>query len=234
MKIDYRIKVYSNTGNVHLLSLLPERFSPQTILDVGFGDGANATVIQERYPGTAIDGITLSHKEADLVAPLFRDIWIADIQKNGCAIVQGRSYDLIIFSHVLEHLVEPAVVLKEFLQILSPGGYCLVAVPNILNFRKRLDFLLGNWYYSETGVMDKTHLRFFTYHNLEEVLELEQIQKEFSFVKIADTRLPLVHLLRKVGLNTLASSLDEKVGQAFPNLFGWQICLAIKRAARAD
>jgi SAM-dependent methyltransferase len=74
----------------------------------------------------------------------------------------GAQYDAIIFADVLEHLPWPVSVLKRYLQWLAPGGSVIVSLPNVGLWSVRFAHLLGRWEYDETGVLDRTHLRFFT------------------------------------------------------------------------
>jgi 2-polyprenyl-3-methyl-5-hydroxy-6-metoxy-1,4-benzoquinol methylase len=70
-------------------------------------------------------------------------------------------FDTLVFADVLEHLKDPEMFLKRFKRYLSEGGCVIISVPNIANWFIRLKLLLGRWDYRETGILDKTHIRFF-------------------------------------------------------------------------
>jgi hypothetical protein len=72
---------------------------------------------------------------------------------------------------VLEHLVNPEQVLRQVRELLSPGGRVLVCVPNIAHLRIRLKLLFGRFEYESTGIMDMTHLRFYTYSTARRLIE---------------------------------------------------------------
>ena len=77
----------------------------------------------------------------------------------------GLKYDLIILGDILEHLKRPDLFLAGVNDHLAPGGMVIVSVPNIANYSIRLHLLLGEFRYTETGIMDRTHLRFFTWQS---------------------------------------------------------------------
>jgi len=75
----------------------------------------------------------------------------------------GRErFDVIIFADVLEHVAEPASLLRIAAKGLKPGGFILVSVPNVAHWSVRLRLLFGRFEYADVGIMDATHLRWFT------------------------------------------------------------------------
>jgi SAM-dependent methyltransferase len=74
----------------------------------------------------------------------------------------GLQFDAIIFADVLEHVPWPVSALRRYLQWLAPGGSVIVSLPNVGLWSVRFAHLAGKWEYEETGVLDRTHLRFFT------------------------------------------------------------------------
>ncbi len=75
--------------------------------------------------------------------------------------VKAETYDVILYMHVLEHLVDPWKVLRASKKLLNEGGFIIVCLPNISNFNTRWELMKGNFDYEDVGVMDRTHLRFF-------------------------------------------------------------------------
>jgi hypothetical protein len=71
---------------------------------------------------------------------------------------------------VLEHLIEPAAVLAHFRSYLRPGGRVLVSVPNVAHARVRLDLARGRFDYRDYGVLDRTHLHFYTFSSAQELM----------------------------------------------------------------
>jgi SAM-dependent methyltransferase len=76
--------------------------------------------------------------------------------------IAPRNFDTIIFADVLEHLAWPAGVLKKYADLLKPDGTVIVSLPNVGLWSVRLGLLFGRFRYQDSGVLDRTHLRFFT------------------------------------------------------------------------
>jgi O-antigen biosynthesis protein len=76
----------------------------------------------------------------------------------------GQKYDVICFMHVLEHLQDPFAVLKNAIELLDEKGCIIIGLPNVSNAKDRFDMFLGNFEYTEMGIMDKTHCSMFNYN----------------------------------------------------------------------
>src|SRR5262249_34503590 len=131
---------YDNEGNLPLLQLLPAGI--RTVLDVGCGVGSNARIMQAR--GIQVTALTLSEEEARLAAPFCVQVIVADVERERPPVF-GSMFDLLLCSHVLEHLVRPSQTLSVLSTLLRPGGFALVAIPNIASWRPRVRLLRGNW-----------------------------------------------------------------------------------------
>jgi SAM-dependent methyltransferase len=125
---------------------------------------------------------------------------------------------LIIFSHVLEHLRNPSRVLQDAKRVLAPGGYVAVALPNVLTWRVRLQFLAGRFDYQDGGIMDDTHLRFYTFETGKRLLETNGFHVSEA---IADGSFPCRYLRRL--MPGAARYVDRCACALWPGLFGWQL-----------
>lgn len=74
----------------------------------------------------------------------------------------GQRFDRILLGDVLEHLVAPDQVLALLRQLLKPGGRCVISLPNVAHYSIRWSLLCGKWHMTDAGILDRTHLRFFT------------------------------------------------------------------------
>jgi SAM-dependent methyltransferase len=128
------------------------------VLDVGCGTGALGRVVKERL-GCELVGVTHSEAEAELAAAHLDRVLVSDL--NDFEPEGLGEFDCVICSHVLEHLYRPERLLRLLRENLSPGGVLLVALPNVLHWRQRLEFLRGNFRYEDGGLMDRTHYRFY-------------------------------------------------------------------------
>ena len=162
----YRELSYENQGFPELVNLVGTQ--PCRVLDVGCGCGANLGLL--RKCGHEAIGITLSETEARIVRDQGLSCFVWDIASDTLPF-PNKSFDALIFSHVLEHLAWPEMVLQHYTQLLKPNGKVYVALPNAVQFMQRWQFLLGRFRYTETGIMDCTHLRFFDFHTARKLVE---------------------------------------------------------------
>ena len=220
-------RIYSNQGNPPLINLLGK--SCKRLLDIGCGAGDNAVLVKARYSECDLFGITHSAAEAELAQKYMKRCWVFDIEDELPDDLAQQSFDALIFSHVLEHLRDPAVVLARFSRLLRSGGQALIAVPNVLSWRMRLRFLLGRFEYESAGVLDDTHLRFFTYFTADQYLLSKSPDLELAN-KVADGSVPLWWLRRHVFPQRWSERIDQWGCQHWPNLFGGQVLIkAVKQ-----
>jgi len=131
---------------------------------------------------------------------------------------------VLIFSHVLEHLSNPNIVLSKFTSLLRVGGQVLIAVPNVLSWRMRLQFLFGRFEYESAGVLDDTHLRFFTYYTADQFLFSDTSNVKLQCKSVTGS-VPLWVLRRHVFPKSWCDFIDRLGCRHWPNLFGEQIIL---------
>ena len=207
-------RIYENSGNLALLELIKSK-SAGRALDCGCGAGDNARILSDR--GWDVDGITISPDEQDKAAQVCKTVLIADLESGLPAAVNGV-YDLVVFSHLLEHLRNPSRVLNNVHRVLAPDGIVAVALPNVLNWRSRVRFVLGQFEYEEGGIMDNTHLRFYTFASGRRLLESN------GFLVSTATVEGIFPLARKIRLpSRIVGRLDKFAGSYWPGLFGWQL-----------
>lgn len=155
---------YVNAGNPLVLSMVPN--GVHRVLDVGCGGGDNARHLRVTHPGIEVVGLTHSAEEAGIAAAYMDAVHVVDLERGLTDAEMagwGMPFDLLLCSHVLEHLTDPVAVLRRCLTRLAPGGHALIAVPNVLEWRTRMQFLRGRFVYTDHGILDRTHMRFFTY-----------------------------------------------------------------------
>ena len=155
-----------NTSHSLMLELVG---NDRVVLDVGCASGYLAEALGKN--GCLVSGIEYDEQEAEKARPLLQQLVVADLNQVDLAEqFPGSEFDVIVFGDVLEHLLNPAEVLKSSLGILAPGGSVVISIPNVAHGSVRLALLQGRWNYTSTGLLDRTHIRFFTVDTLLEML----------------------------------------------------------------
>lgn len=191
------------------LSVLASLVTPHsTVLDLGCGSGALGQHLAETRSCTS-DGVTLSEAEAVHARPHYRRVVVDNLETcDLTATFAGQRYDFIVCADVLEHLSRPERVLDACRALLAPGGKLLISVPNAAYSGLLAELMQGEFRYRDEGLLDRTHLRFFTRRSLTRFLaeqgwalnSLDTVRRELpesEFQVAFDTLPPAVarHLL---------------------------------------
>jgi len=221
-------RVYRNKGNAPLMALLEGEVG--RVLDIGCGAGDNAALIRRMFPECEIHGVTRSEAEARIARPIMTSCRVCDIEHGVPQDIRDMRFDVLIFSHVLEHLRHPDLVAREFSLLLRTGGFVLIAVPNVLAWATRWRLLIGKFEYQSEGVLDDTHLRFFTYFTADRYLLQKCPDLKLVFKGVSGT-VPLWLLRRHVLPTSWSRTVDAAGCRLWPNLFGSQILIKARRVA---
>ena len=147
---------------------VPER---ATVLELGPASGYFTRHLKQAL-GCVVDAVELDAEMADLARPWCRQLVVGDLDTLKLAdhLPAGTSYQSIIAADVLEHLRDPAAMLRQLKALLAPDGQILISVPNVAYAGLIADLVGGEFAYRDEGLLDRTHLRFFTRRSLEELL----------------------------------------------------------------
>jgi 2-polyprenyl-3-methyl-5-hydroxy-6-metoxy-1,4-benzoquinol methylase len=139
----------------------------KTVLDVGCNEGYLGTICDQ---SNIFYGLEYSLEAGQIAKGRYSGVMHYDLN-NLQELPWSLKYDVLIFADVLEHVLYPEQALKFFVATyLKPGGKVILSVPNIANWQIRLNLLLGKFNYTESGILDKTHLHFYTYKTARELL----------------------------------------------------------------
>lgn len=151
---------YYEMERPEVLQLIPE--SVTTVLEIGCGSGSFGKLIKTKRPDTVVWGIEPNQAAAQLASKRL-DRVICRTFEPGMMELERQLFDCIVFNDVLEHLVDPFGVLEQIKYLVAPNGYVVASIPNILFLSQIAHILIKqDWKYQESGILDYTHLRFFT------------------------------------------------------------------------
>ncbi len=155
----------SASANLPLLDLIP--LSAQLILEIGCGSGATGQRYLRRNPRARYIGLEIQESDAALARQHLTECHVGSIESvDILQLTQGAAPDCIVFGDVLEQLQDPWALLKKLSSQLAPGGCIAACVPNTGHWSVLTQLLSGQWPYADTGLFDRTHMRFFTRQSL--------------------------------------------------------------------
>jgi 2-polyprenyl-3-methyl-5-hydroxy-6-metoxy-1,4-benzoquinol methylase len=142
-----------------LIPFLPD--TARTLLDVGCGSGAFGRLLRTKRPELELWAVEPDPTSAKAAQDGFDRVIVGHFPNKE---LPGATFDVVMCADVLEHMAEPGQGLRGAAEVLAPGGVMVASIPNVRNWRDVLWPLLGHgaWTYTERGILDSTHLRFFT------------------------------------------------------------------------
>jgi 2-polyprenyl-3-methyl-5-hydroxy-6-metoxy-1,4-benzoquinol methylase len=132
------------------------------VLDVGCASGYLADPLRDLRGVAYVDGVELDPRDAAIARQRCREVTQGSAEDPATWRKLKGPYDAILFGDVLEHLRDPAAALKAARPLLAPGGVVISSVPNVAHYSIRAHLLEGRFDYADSGILDRTHLRFFT------------------------------------------------------------------------
>lgn len=161
---------YYGNVNPDLLARIP--VTAKRVLEVGCGSARLGEAFKAKSPNSKYYGIELFESAANDAAKVIDGVLCANIEQDtNVALKLSPSFDALIFGDVLEHLNDPWKVLANLRHYIEPGGACIACVPNVAHWSLVSGLLQGEWNYQDAGLLDRTHLRFFT---LDSVVQMFQ------------------------------------------------------------
>lgn len=194
---------YYHGVNPVIMNLIRDEWT--SILDIGCGTGKLGKALKQK--GRTICGIESFEDAAKQAEQELDHVLCGNIEQMALP-YHHEQFDCIIFGDVLEHLLDPWAVLKKVKPFLKKEGAILSSIPNIGHISTVLELLAGRFSYTDAGLMDQTHLRFFTLHEIHalflsagfRIQELEVIRVQHpSYVSVTND---LHELLVKHGIRS--------------------------------
>jgi SAM-dependent methyltransferase len=190
---------YYNVTKVKMLPLIPP--GPNVVLDLGCAAGRTGLALLETKRAAHLVGVEMFEPAAQEARKHYHEVLVGDIE--AMQFDYRDRFDFVICGDVLEHLRNPYRIVKEAYRWLKPGGHLLVCLPNVRFWEVIKDLLLfGKWDYIKAGIMDETHLRFFTRSSAVRMVE------EAGFEVVSQQM--LIHGSKKNFANRLTAGVFEE------------------------
>jgi 2-polyprenyl-3-methyl-5-hydroxy-6-metoxy-1,4-benzoquinol methylase len=223
--VHYPIKFSKGSSHYYARQLVGQG---KKVLNVGCGEGElDADLIGKQQ--ARITGIDI------LAEPRYQHLmeayYQADLNQGLGAVadsIRGQNFDRVLFLDILEHLGRPEMLLRQCRDALAPDGEVVVSVPNVANITIRLLLLLGQWNYTERGILDRTHARFFTRKTARRLVE----SQGYRIVQEKLTVMPLELALGLDAENPLMRLINYTLRgftKLLPGLLGYQVILVAKK-----
>jgi glycosyltransferase involved in cell wall biosynthesis len=218
VKPGYEIKGSPLASHHQLAELVgPEA---RNILDLGCGSGQLASLLAQR--GHNVVGV-------DVEPPIETGFdYVEGNLAEGIPSTLRGPFDVVLFADVLEHLPDPRMVLEQAADRLADGGRMLVSLPNAVHWSVRAQVAAGRFEYTNEGLLDRGHLRFFTRNSAVEMFEEAGLRLEEN----RTTPVPWEKVFRRPATGLLSRAL-EKVDKAaagvLPNLFAYQNVFVLRK-----
>lgn len=170
-------------------------------LDVGCSTGYFGRLLIHEKEAT-VDGIEVNANDAQKARKVLRYVYEFDLESSAWPReLTNTTYDIIFFGDVLEHLKNPRDVLVKFSKLLKPTGKIIVSIPNIAHISVRLELLAGNFEYEKLGILDETHLKYFTLNSFSNLLQLSGYKIiDFDYSIASFPKVVIKDWLAKLGL----------------------------------
>ncbi len=214
-----------------VLALVPE--DAACILEVGCAAGETGRALKSRRDAF-VAGVETVPAAAAKARAVLDDVVEGDIETLALP-YEAESFDCVLFADVLEHLVDPLAVLMKVKKLLKPGGTVVASLPNVQYYGLIHHLVEGNWTYQKEGILDETHLRFFTFKEMQALFT----KAGFSIEAVDETLDPKYEELSKttpnslnIGRMTIRDLSEEEFKRFF--VFQYKIRAALKTAVQSQ
>lgn len=154
--------------NETVLRIFP---SNKTVLDAGCGSGIIGKYLKKK--GNAVYGIDYDKDAVKTAKKYLIQTAQFDLEEPKKKLPINKKFDVILFNGVLEHLKNPVETVNEFKKYLNSDGVFVISLPNVACWTVRLRLLFGDFTYTDTGILDRTHLHLYTLKTAKHMLEKE-------------------------------------------------------------
>jgi 2-polyprenyl-3-methyl-5-hydroxy-6-metoxy-1,4-benzoquinol methylase len=197
----------SNAADTKIIHLVGKN---KKVLEFGCAGGHMSKVLKEKY-GCEVVGLEINPEDAEIAKAYCEEIIVCDIEDlEWCEKLSGAQFDVAIFADVLEHLKRPERPLKRVRDFLKKDGHILISVPNIANINIRLELLSGSFEYEDLGILDDTHLKYFTLKSIINLIESAKLYVDSVDYSTKDLPTTIINeRLKPLGLRATKKTLKD-------------------------
>jgi 2-polyprenyl-3-methyl-5-hydroxy-6-metoxy-1,4-benzoquinol methylase len=160
---------YYDKSREDVIALIPE--GARNVIDAGCAAGGLGRVLRARRPGVRVRGIEPVAEQAERARAALDDVVVGYFDAETRLPATWPAPDCIVFADVIEHMVDPWGAVRRACALLAPGGSLVCSIPNVAHWSATLPVVCGRFDYQDYGVLDRTHLRFFTRRTAIELVE---------------------------------------------------------------
>ena len=218
--VQYPLKRSKGSSHDYVIQMVGAN---REVLDLGCGEGLLAAELKKNGNLiTGVDELPQASKRSAL-----ENYYSADLDGGIGPVLRaldGKRFDSVLLLDVLEHLRKPDKLLEDCHQMVRPDGQVIISVPNVANVTVRLALLFGRFNYTARGILDKTHLRFFTRKTARQLVE----SAGYKIIGEKATVIPaeiILGLSAENGLMKMITRILLVLTRMFPGLFGYQVML---------
>ncbi|MDD2860444.1 MAG: methyltransferase domain-containing protein [Acidiphilium sp.] len=163
------VGAYPDFANPDLVETMP--LTARTLIDIGCGGGAIGAAYLRRNPRARMLGVDIDPGSIEVARTRLTEAAVCDVQTEAFPFDLSEGVDCLVYGDVLEHLADPWAVLARHVEVLNPDGTVLVCFPNVEHWSITYRLLKGSFDYEDAGLLDRTHLRWFTPRTMGAALE---------------------------------------------------------------
>lgn len=186
------------------------------VLEVGCATGFMTEYLTREH-GCSVTAIEVDADAAARARARGVDVIVGSVEDPEILAQVAGPFDVMIFSDVLEHLVSPDTALRATVPLLAPGGRVVASIPNIAHWSIRARLLAGRFRYTEGGILDRGHVRFFTRETIAEMFAAVGLAPAFDCVNMFPAVTPLPPAVRR------------RIAALAPGLFAFQYIVDARR-----
>jgi 2-polyprenyl-3-methyl-5-hydroxy-6-metoxy-1,4-benzoquinol methylase len=200
------------------------RLNRQPVLDVGTAQGFLGQLLEGS--GLQVDAVEPNPEWADAARPFYRELFAATVEEVQ---LPAKTYRVVVCGDVLEHVVNPQQALETLMEATTDDAIFIVSLPNVAHLAVRLMLLFGLFPHMERGILDRTHLHFYTRATAQSMLESAGLQ----VVRATPTGVPLDEILSRLKGRAVFDVLmraQHLLLKIAPRLFAFQWIFVAKKA----